>query len=235
MHRFTLIFLILLAPPTLAGEVHIAVAANFNQTAISINKVFEQQSGHSTTLSAASTGVLHNQITHGAPFDIFLSADTQSPAMLEAAGRISSGTRFCYAVGRLALIGGNGTLASLEDPRFSLAIANPTTAPYGRAAQQVISRADVADTSERKLVRANNVVQAYQYWHTGAVDLALVAQSLDPENGIPVPQSWYDPLQQEAVLMAAAANNAAALSYVAFLKSDQVRGLIADAGYGNCE
>ena len=84
-------------------------------------------------------------------------------------------------------------------------------------------------------MRANNVVQAYQYWYTGAVDLAMVAQSLDPDSGVPVPQSWYDPLEQEAVLMAAAVNNAAALSYLAFLQSEQVKTLIADAGYGMCQ
>jgi molybdate transport system substrate-binding protein len=235
VHRFTLIFLIFMAQPTLAGEVHIAVAANFNKTAISINTLFEQQSGHSTKLSTASTGVLHSQISHGAPFDVFLSADTQSPALLEAAGRIQSGTRFCYAVGRLALIGGNGTLEDLGDPQLSLAIANPATAPYGRAALQALEKKGSGKTGEQKLVRANNVVQAYQYWYTGAVDLAMVAQSLDPDSGVPVPQSWYDPLEQEAVLMAAAVNNAAALSYLAFLQSEQVKTLIADAGYGMCQ
>ncbi|MEH6567612.1 MAG: molybdate ABC transporter substrate-binding protein [Halioglobus sp.] len=235
MHGLIFIFLLFLAPPTLAGEVTVAVAANFKQTATSISEVFEVQTGHRVNLSSASTGVLHSQITHGAPFDIFLSADSHSPSLLQTQGYGVAGQRFCYARGQLILTGGTGSLKDLGDSKLSLAMANPRTAPYGKAAQQVIHRKEFASGKDRTLVQANNVVHAYQYLVTGSVDMSLVAQSLTPGQGIVIPQDWYTPIEQQALLLTPAKEKPAALEYVAFLKSSHVRALIADSGYGPCQ
>ena len=234
MRTVTLIFVCSLAPTAWAEQVHIAVAANFKQTAVAINVLFQATSGHSTTLSSASTGVLHSQISHGAPFDIFLSDDSNSPTGLEASGHSVPGIRFWYARGQLVLAGGD-SLDALGNSDLSLAIANPATAPYGRAAMEVLRRPEFTGASERKLVRASNVVQAYQYWHMASVDLGLVAQSLAPGTGVTIPQDWYQPLKQEAVLLRRAHKNQAAKSYMGFLQSDTVRALIENAGYGSCQ
>jgi len=228
------VLLFTLAPATLAGNVHIAVAANFKQTALAINYLFENSTGHQTTFSSASTGVLHSQITHGAPFDVFLAADTHSPESLATDGYAAE-ARFCYARGQLALVGGSGSLTDLNNPELSLAIANPVTAPYGRAALELLDRPEYNSGQSRKIVRANNVLQAYQYWHSNSVDMALVARALAPEESIPIPASLHAPLEQQAILLIHAADNPAALGYVNFLQSEAAQSLIGKAGYGNCE
>ena len=235
MHGLIFVFLWFFAPATLAGEVTIAVAANFKQTAASISKVFEAQTGHQVNLSSASTGVLHSQITHGAPFDIFLSADSHSPTLLETQGYGVAGQRFCYARGKLILAGDTDSLNDLGNSKLSLAMANPRTAPYGKAAQQVIRRKEFASGKDRKLVQANNVVHAYQYLVTGSVDLGLVAQSLTPGQGIVIPQDWYTTIEQQALLLTTAEKKPAAREYITFLKSSHVRAMIADSGYAACQ
>lgn len=231
-----LVFLLLscLTPLALAGKVHVAVAANFRHTADLLNQKFQIETGHEVTLSSASTGVLYSQILHGAPFDVFLAADSASPALLEKAGHGVSGRRMCYARGELVLTGGNGSLEDLANPQLSLAIANPGTAPYGRAAAELLSRPQFATAVKRKTVRASNVVQAYQFWHTGSVDLALVARSLAPEQAVAIPVGWYEPIEQQASLLTESHENPAAARYMDFLQSDVARAMIDQAGYGSC-
>ena len=159
--RIVALLAMLVATPAWTGEIiRVAVAANFKPTLRQISTQFETATGHKVVLSSASTGVLYSQIVNGAPYQLFFAADADSPRRL-AAGSRSGPDPFCYAVGRLALVGGNGTLARLADPQYSLAIANPATAPYGRAAQQVLDRIEFRPGLDRKLVRGNNVAQAY--------------------------------------------------------------------------
>jgi molybdate transport system substrate-binding protein len=132
-------------------------------------------------------------------------------------------------VGSLTLTGGK--LAHLADPNQSLAIANPATAPYGRAAMEVLARGEFKAGQERKLVRGNNVVQAYQYWHSGAVDLAMVARSLAPDGATPIPPQWHLPLEQHALVLE---QNTQVDAYVKWINSDAARTLITEAGYLPC-
>jgi molybdate transport system substrate-binding protein len=233
--RVALLFLLYtLAPLASSEQVHIAVAANFKQTAEAINAYFSQQTGHKVTSSSASTGTLYSQIVYGAPFDIFLSADSTSTQLLLASGHGVAGTDNCYAIGQLALVGGSDVTADLSNPDLSLAIANPTTAPYGRAAQEVIDRPQFAAAANRKLVRANNVVQAYQFWYTGSVDLALVARSLAPSNSTAIPSNWYTAIEQHALLLENGRTNQAATLYMQMLHSQPVQDIVSNAGYTNC-
>ncbi|MFT4824378.1 MAG: molybdate transport system substrate-binding protein [Halioglobus sp.] len=220
---------------TSADSVHVAVASNFKQTAERLGELFEKTTGHESVLSSASTGTLHSQITRGAPFDVLLSADAHSPRILEAAGFSRPGNRFCYALGQLVLVGGSGSLADLANPELSLAIANPATAPYGIAAEEVLNLDHYKAAAGRKTVRANNVVHAFQYWFTSSVDIALVAQSLTDGKGVKIPPENYQPIKQEAVWLNRGLENSAAKSYIAFLKSRSAQDLIASSGYGNCE
>jgi molybdate transport system substrate-binding protein len=229
--RCTALLLLLFVSPLWAKEpVRVAVAANFKQTLQQITTRYEAQTGRRVTLSSASTGVLYNQIVHGAPFDLFFAADRETPEKLVSLGTAVSGT-FCYARGSLVLAGGDGTLAQLANPQLSLAIANPVTAPYGVAAMQVLAREEFKPGDTRKLVRGNNIVQAYQFWYSGAVDLALVPRALAPDTATPIPQSWHQALEQHAVVLM---HNDAVDAYLDWIRSDTVRSLITEAGYEPC-
>jgi len=233
--RYLLLLVLLLSGPSSGAEpVRVAVAANFRGTLEQINRMFSQQTGYHVVLSSASTGVLVNQILHGAPFDVFFSADEESTFTLAAAaGGATAGEPFCYAVGTLVLAGGSGQLSRLNDPALSLAIANPATAPYGAAAMTVLNRPEFSRGRARKLVRGANVVQAYQYWRSGAADLALLPAALAPE-ATPIPADWHRPLRQFALALRPVADHPALDSYLNWIRSDTVRALISDAGYQPC-
>jgi len=235
MRPAILAFLLLCTTPLQAEIVHIAVAANFKAAAERINTQFEAHTGHSTLLSSASTGALHSQILYGAPFDIFFSADEKSPHMLEEEGLGVPGQQFCYALGILVLVGSQTPEADLRNPQLSLAIANPNTAPYGKAAWEVLQKLQFKPAVSRKLVRANNAIQAYQHWHSSAVDLALVPRSLTPEEGATIPPNWYTPIEQHVILLQRGAENPAAQAYIRWLRSEEVQTSIKKSGYGNCQ
>ena len=238
--RYFLLFLFLLpgCGSSLGADsgapLRIAVAANFRATLQQASELFEQEAGFQVVLSSGSSGVLHTQIVHGAPFDLFFSADRESAWKLaQAAGGNAAGEPFCYARGRLVLAGGTGELAQLGDPALSVAIANPATAPYGVAAMAVLARPEFAAGRARKLVRGANVVQAYQFWRSGATELALLPRSLAPQ-ATPVPAAWHQPLDQFAIALTPVAANPALARYLNWIRSDTVRTLILDAGYEPC-
>ena len=184
-----------------------------------------------TSASVTSTGVLANQILHGAPFDLFFAADRETPAKLKLLRQGETGTPFCYATGRLALVGGNNTLSDLAQPDLSLAIANPVTAPYGKASMEVLSRAEFSAAQNRKLVRGANVLQAYQFWHSGAVALALIPQAIAPASATTIPATWHHALEQHAIVLKRSPEVDA---YLNWIRSDTVRALITQAGYEPC-
>ena len=215
------------AVPVSAGEtLRVAVAANFRHVLEEANEGFTAQTGHKVVLSSASTGVLYTQILYGAPFDLYFAADTVTPTRLETDSR----STFCYARGRLVLVGGPGNLQAMSDPRLSLAIANPATAPYGRAALEVLDRPEFQDGKPRKLLTGSNVIQAYQFWHSGGADLALVPRSLAPQ-ATAVPADWHQPIEQHAIALR---QGAAVEAYLNWINSDTVRALINNAGYEPC-
>jgi molybdate transport system substrate-binding protein len=226
-----LLLLLFLSPTAMSDTLRIAVASNFKPTLEQINLHFEAQSGHKLLLSSASTGALTSQITYGAPFDLFLAADQAAPQRILEQDADKKDPTFCYAIGRLVLAGAEGNLSRLADPELSLAIANPVTAPYGRAAQQVLSRKQFAPGNTRKLVRGNNAVQAHQFWYSGAVDLALIPKAHAPQDAVEIPSEWHDPLEQHAVVLR---TSPAMDTYLEWFRSDTVRSLIIQAGYEPC-
>lgn len=231
--RIFWLLLLLVTPPLQAEDpLLVAVAANFRATLEQLNPRFEADSGITVQLSSAATGVLYNQIRHGAPFHLLLAADTERPALLERAGLGSE--RRCYALGRLVLLGGNGQLEQLANPDLSLAIANPDTAPYGRAALEVLARPEFQSGNARELLTGSNATQAYQFWHTGGARLALVPLALAPDRGTEVPWQWHQPIVQQALLLRAGANHAGARTYLQWLHSEATVAAIRAAGYGNC-
>lgn len=226
MQRLLLLFLLFASPLHAAPSLRIAVAANFKPTLETINAEFTAQTGLDIALSSASTGVLASQVYHGAPFDLFFAADEHSPRQI--ATEAQADALFCYARGRLALAG--GTLAQLQDTKRSLAIANPATAPYGRAAQEALSHMHAAG-SDRRLVRGASVAQVYQFWQSGAVDMALLPLALAPADAPLVPAQWHAPIDQYLLVI----NPSEAVErYLKWIRSDRVRSLIREAGYEPC-
>jgi molybdate transport system substrate-binding protein len=227
-----------------AEEVRIAVAANFTDVTRQIVPLFEQATGHTTRISYGSTGMLFSQIENGAPFDLFLAADTRRPVKAEAEGLAVPGSRFIYARGKLVLWSAHQSAFAagetfLKQGEFAhAAIANPKTAPYGLAARQVMEHLGLWQTLQPRLVRGDSIAQTFQFVATGNADIGFVAWSqVKAWQGAPgttwqIPADYYDPIDQAAVLLKRGENNPAALAFLAFLKHDSARAVIERFGYG---
>jgi molybdate transport system substrate-binding protein len=221
----------------------IAVASNFLPTAEKITADFTAETSIEVRISSGSTGKLHTQILHGAPYDVFLAADDRSPRMLEESGQGIAGSRFEYARGVLVLwsIAQQASCSfhfhDLGDAR--LAIANPTTAPYGRAAKEFLELTGGWEKISAQVVYGENVAQALHFAATANARYAIVAksQSLDPN--LPeascsrhIPEETYMPLKQEALLLRRAKDDPDALAFLQYLQSDAARDTIRSMGYG---
>jgi molybdate transport system substrate-binding protein len=224
-----------------AAETQVAVAANFTEPAKAIAAAFKAATGHTATLSFGSSGQFYAQMAHGAPFEVFLSADAQRPQAAERDGLGVPGTRFTYAVGRLVLYSKtpglvDGAGAVLRTGKFNkLSIADPAAAPYGTAAVQTMQRLGVYDAVRPKIVTGNSIGQAYQFVDTGAAELGFVAlsQVINAPGGSRwmVPEADHAPIDQQAILLATGQNNPAAKAFLAFLKGPQAVAIIKKYGY----
>nr|VFJ57495.1 MAG: molybdate transport system substrate-binding protein [Candidatus Kentron sp. FM]VFJ72381.1 MAG: molybdate transport system substrate-binding protein [Candidatus Kentron sp. FM]VFK19819.1 MAG: molybdate transport system substrate-binding protein [Candidatus Kentron sp. FM] len=243
----------LLSGQVFAQTVHVAVASNFADTLRLLTKAYPESPPPEFKISAASTGKLFAQIHHGAPFHLFLAADARRPALLVKSGDAVAETLFTYAMGRLVLwrpIATGGTQQALSHhtltgPIHRLAMANPKTAPYGRAAEETLRALGLWEKLQPKLVRGENIGQTYQFVATGAAEMGFVAWSQilwrirsgrtpgEERAGQRwiVPSSLHAPLIQQAVLLQAGADNPAARRFLAFLQSPGARELIRAQGY----
>lgn len=230
-----------LGTQALAGEVHVAVAANFTEPAKEIAAAFREKTGHDAVLSFGATGQLYAQITQDAPFGVFLSADAERPQQAIDEGLAEKGSRFTYAVGRLVLWSRDASRKASEDALREgdfqkLAIANPQAAPYGAAAVEVLRSLGVLAAVESRLVQGNNIIQTFQFVDTGNAEFGFVAaaQLAGRSDGSRwlVPGHLHRPIRQDAVLLRKAAGNEAAAAFVAFLKGPEARAIIERYGYG---
>ncbi|NIR59155.1 MAG: molybdate ABC transporter substrate-binding protein [Gammaproteobacteria bacterium] len=223
------------------ADVLVACAANFTPTLERIATRFESETRHSVRISTGSTGTLYAKIRNGAPYDIFLAADIERPRRLEREGTAVAGTRFTYAIGRLVLWApgqqavGPATLSRARPHR--LAIANPKTAPYGRAARETLRALGMWEALAPRIVRGENVAQAFQYVASGAAPMGFVALSqVRQHEGAGnaywiVPQDRHTRLEQQAVVLEPGRANAGARALWAFLRGETARTIIAEAGY----
>lgn len=224
-----------------AGEVKVAVAANFMQTAREIGENFEKITGHKAVLSFGSTGQLYTQITQDAPFEIFLAADQERPKKAVAEGLAGADSRFTYATGRIVLYSKNANLIkgmqTLRDAGFArIAIANPATAPYGAAAVEVMKKLGVYNTLRPKIVQGNNIAQTYQFVKTENAEIGFIAMSQianhDEGSWWIVPENAYSTIAQDAVLLKKGEGNDAAIAFIRFLKGDAAKAVKEKYGYG---
>ncbi|ART78949.1 molybdate ABC transporter substrate-binding protein [Oceanisphaera avium] len=228
-----------------ADEIRVAVAANFTDVIKQLGEEFSKQSGHQVSVSSGATGKLYAQIKNGAPYDVFLAADEQTPTKLDDEGVAIAGSRFTYALGSLVLWSANDNLIDdeqsvLKNQDFKhISIANPKTAPYGRAAQQTLEKLGFWDEFQPKMVRGENIGQAYQYVYSENAQLGFVAKSQvfkdDAFTGgsyWEVPTDMYDPIVQQAVLLK---DNAPARDLLDYLRSDEASAVIKSYGYSVSE
>ena len=232
------------SPGIQADELSVAVAANFTDATRDIVPLFEKATGHTVKVSFGSTGKLFSQIENGAPFEVFLAADSKRPKKAENEGLAKKGSRFTYAIGKLALWSPRADTFSdaetfLKKAQFKrAAIANPKTAPYGLAAQQVMEHLGVWNILQPKLVRGDSIAQTFQFAATGNAEVGFVALSQvkswkDGQGSVwEIPQGYYAPIEQQAVLLKKGEDSAAAKAFLNFLKSDEARAVITGYGYG---
>ncbi len=233
-------FNVLLIAKVNAEEITVAVASNFYPSLKLLKQEFESVSPHKINIVSASTGKIYSQIINGAPFDIFMSADTQTPKLLEDKGLAIKGSRFTYAVGRLVLWSAAENLVDplgdiLLSPKINkIALANPKLAPYGKAAHDFILSLKLQYLQD-KLVMGENIAQAFHLVASGSAEIGFVAlsQIINPQQNIQgsywlVPETYHQAIEQQLVLLN---DKEVSQQFILFLKSAAGNKIIKSFGY----
>jgi molybdate transport system substrate-binding protein len=224
-----------------AGQTHVAVAANFTEPAKEISALFKAKTGHEAVLIFGASGAFYTQITHDAPFEVFLSADAERPKAAVDNGFAVSGSQFTYAIGKLVLWSRvvdvtKGDEALKAGAFAKVSIANPAAAPYGAAAVETMKKLGVYDALQPKIVQGNSIAQAFQFVDTKNAEVGFVALSqlygVDGGTRWLVPAALYSPIRQDAVLLKKGENDEASKAFLAFLKGPEARAIIERFGYG---
>ena len=247
--RFSLLtaaFALLGVSSAQADETQVAVAANFTEPMKKIAADFEKATGHKALLSFGSTGKFYAQIKAGAPFEVLVAADDETPLKLEKEDAAVAGSHFTYAIGKLVLwsakegvVDDKGEVLKKGDFEH-IAIANPKLAPYGAAGMETLKALGLEAAIGPKVVQGENIAQTYQFVSTGNAALGFVALSqVMGENGKIksgsawiVPEKYYTTIRQDAVLLAKGKDNVAAQALMKFLKGEGARAIIRGYGYG---
>jgi len=240
-------WLILLTPTSRAATTLVAVASDFTKPMTEIAAAFEKATGHTAKLSFGSSGKAFAQIQSGGPFEVYLSASEKYPLELEKSGHVVTGSRFVYAIGKLVLwsakpgfVDDKGEI--LKTGNFKhIALADPTHAPYGVVAEEVMKNLGVLDKLRPLFVMGENISQTFQFVSTGNAELGFIAfaQVIDINtgkigsgSGWMIPDNLHGPFNQTAVLLKKGAENPAALALVDFLKSPPALAIIEKYGFG---
>ena len=224
-----------------AADVLVAVSSNFAGTLSRLAPGFEKSSGHRVVMTAGASGKLQAQIANGAPFEVLLSADREQPKRLADQALADPASRFVYAKGRLVLYSAAKAKVEASSLRAKglkhVAIANPSLAPYGRAAQEYLKSEGLWTALEPRLVMGENIAQTLSFVQFGDAELGFVALSQVLElqekggNYWAIPAKSYAPLEQEAVLLKPGFGKDSARAFLDFLKSESARKVIRESGY----
>ena len=228
--------------PVLAGQTHVAVAANFTEPAKEIAALFKAKTGHEAVLSFGASGAFYTQITQEAPFQVFLSADEERPKLAVERWAMRFRTAvFTYAIGKLVLW--SRVVDVTKGERHSRPARSrkwrspiPVAAPYGTAAIETMKALNVYDALQPKIVQGNSIAQTFQFVDTRNAEVGFVAlsQIIDTTEGSRwlVPNNLYSPIRQDAVLLKKGANDEASKAFLEFLKGPEARAVIEKFGYG---
>lgn len=226
-----------------ADEVSVAVAANFTAPMKQIAVNFEKDTGHKLLLSYGATGKFYAQIKNGAPFEVLLSADDETPTKLVKENAAVAGSQFTYAIGTLVLWSAKPAVVDnqgqvLKNGGFDhIALANRKLAPYGLAAVQTLQALGVYESLAPKFVTGENITQTFQFVSTGNALLGFVALSQVQVDGKISGSSWvvpaelYTPIRQDAVLLEKGKDKPAAQALLKYLQSGKASGVIKSFGY----
>ena len=229
--------------PAQADEIAVAVAANFTAPMKQIAAEFEKDSGHKVLASYGATGKFYAQIKNGAPFEILLAADYETPASLVKENAAAGSSQFSYAIGKLVLWSARPGLvdagaAVLKKGNFEhIALADPKLAPYGAAAVETLKALGVYDGLQTRIVTAENITQAFQFVSSGNAELGFVALSQVQKDGRIegsawlVPANLYPSIRQDAVLLEKGRGVAAAEALLQYLRGDKAKAIIRSFGY----
>ncbi len=242
------LYICLLSGYSHGDVIKVAVASNFQPTLSLLIPLFEAQSRHRVRSSSAASGVLYQQILHGADFDVLLSADSLRPQLLEEAGKIIAGSRRSYAIGELVLaasapqhLPAGDSAAALASylsaaPARSIAVAATAIAPYGDATKQVYDHFGLWQAAAASRVTANNISQVANLIATGNVNAGFIAAALLTEGdrqwySISLPAGSYQPIEQQLAILAGTRNIAAARAFTTFLNGTDAQRVITQRGY----
>lgn len=234
-------------PVAFSEDLTVAAASDLNFAFKEIVAEFEKKTGTHVKLSLGSSGNFFSQIQHGAPFDLYFSADVRYPQKLEQTGHAIQGSLYRYAVGRIVVWAPSGSPLAVEkvgmevllDPSIKkVAIANPKHAPYGRAAVSAMQHFKVYDLVKGKLVLGENISQAAQFVESGASDVGIIALSLAMAPPMKaagkyweIPASAHPPLEQGAVILKTAKNVEGAKAFLDFLKGSDGKRVMSSYGF----
>ena len=238
-----LIALIGIAAQARADEVPVAVAANFTAPMQKIAAEFEKDTGHKVVAAYGSTGKFYAQIKNGAPFEVLLAADDETPARLASENAAVAGSQFTYAIGKLVLWSAKPAVVDdkgevLKKGGFDhIALANPKLAPYGAAAVQTMKTLGVYDALQPKIVTAESIAQSWQFVSSGNALLGFVALSQVLKDGKIEGSAWvvpahlYPPIRQDVVILEKGKGKPAAEALVKYLNTAKARAIITSFGY----
>jgi molybdate transport system substrate-binding protein len=230
----------------LAQPIAVAAASDLQTVFPAVLERFQKETGRTVQLTFGSSGNFFSQIQNGAPFDVFFSADIDYPRRLEAGGQAEPGTMYEYATGHIVLwtrtasaIDVRRGLQALLDPAVKrVAIANPETAPYGRAAVAALRHEQLYDKVRGKLVLGENISQAAQFVESGNAEAGIIALSIALAPALrqsgtydEIPVSFHPPIQQAAVVIKSSRNKDAAKQLLAFLKTPDIVRLLESFGF----
>ncbi|MFP8779794.1 molybdate ABC transporter substrate-binding protein [Hydrogenophaga sp. RWCD_12] len=235
--------LMLVATAARADEIPVAVAANFTAPFNKIAAEFEKETGHKVIASFGSTGKFYAQIRNGAPFEVLLAADDETPAKLVKEGAGVSGSPFSYAIGKLVLWSAKPGVvddkgAVLKGGAFErIAIADPKLAPYGAAGVEVMKKLGVYDALTPKVVTGETIAQVYQFVASGNAQLGFVALSQVLKDGKVEGSAWivpadlYTTIRQDVVLLTPGKDKAGPVALLKYLQGAKAQAVIKAYGY----
>ena len=217
----------------------IAVASNFFPVLEKIIPQFTEQTQIKTQIISSATGALFLQIKHGAPFDVFIAADTKRPQQLKQAQLLIPNSVHTYAYGQLALwsaFNESLTLTALANvlSQKRFAIANPKIAPYGKAAKEVLTHVNLWSMYKNKFIMGTNINQTFQQVRSKAVYAGIIANSqlrLNNLTGELIPETYYQPIEQQMGVLTRSKNVEAAKQFQQFLLSESVQQQLINYGY----
>lgn len=229
-----------------ADTLSVAVAANVQYVFDNLRAEFKKESGHDLQAVFNSSGKFVSQISNGAPFDVFMSADMEYPAALYQQGLTSTSPKI-YAYGALVLwtmknLDLTQWQSLLQSPQINkIAVANPKTAPYGREAVKLLKYFQIEQQVTDRMVFGESISQTNQYIFSGAVDIGFTAKSVvmsEEMKGkgrwIDMPANAYAPIAQGVVILKHGQQRAPQLArqFYDFLSSPKAKAILQNNGYG---